>query len=77
VGVPLLADKLAMPFPIALFVGNVVSVVLTGYLVPRVATRFDWWLQPANRSPLRTNVLGAVVILALYAVMVVVFWRLL
>jgi len=77
VGVPLLADKLAMPFPIALFVGNIVSVVLTGYLVPRVATRFGWWLQPANRSPLRTNVLGAAVILALYAVMVVVFWRLL
>jgi antibiotic biosynthesis monooxygenase (ABM) superfamily enzyme len=77
VGVPLLADKFAMPFPIALFVGNVVSVALTGYLVPRVAARFNWWLQPAGKNPVRTNVFGAVIILALYAVMVVVFWRLL
>ena len=78
VGIPLLVNRLAMPFPIALFVGNVVGVTLTGFLVPWVAGRFNWWLRPAAiKSPVRTNVFGAIIILALYAVMVIAFWRLL
>lgn len=64
------------PFAIALFIGNIVSVALTGYLVPWVANRFGWWLNPAGASALRTNLLGAGIILVLYAVMVIVFWRL-
>lgn len=77
VGVPLLSDKLGMPFAIALFVGNIVSVALTGYVVPWLAVRFNWWLRPASRNPIRTHILGAAIILALYAVMVVAFWLLL
>lgn len=77
IGVPLLSHKLEMPFPLALFLGNVVSVGLTGFLVPWVAARFNWWLEPAAVAhPVRTNILGAAVILALYAAMVVAFWRL-
>jgi uncharacterized protein len=77
IGVPLLADKLAMPFAVALFVGNIVSVGLTGYLVPWVAMRFNWWLRPSlTKSPVRTHIFGALIVLALYAVMVIVFWRL-
>jgi antibiotic biosynthesis monooxygenase (ABM) superfamily enzyme len=64
------------PFAIALFIGNIVSVALTGYLVPWVANRFGWWLNPAGANALRTNLLGAGIILVLYAVMVIVFWRL-
>ena len=77
VGVPLFADKLGMPFAISLFLGNVVSVGLTGFLVPWIAGRFDWWLQPASAlHAVRTNILGAALILVLYIVMVVAFWRL-
>jgi len=53
-----------------------VSVVLTGFLVPWVANRFGWWLQPAKRQAMRTHLLGAGIIVLMYAAMVVVFWRL-
>lgn len=64
------------PFAIALFIGNIVSVVLTGFLVPRVAQRLGWWLQPATVHRLRTHLLGAGTMIVLYAIMVVVFWQL-
>lgn len=76
VGVPLLADKLGMPFAIALFLGNVFSVGLTGWLVPLTARRFGWWLTPdPSRGVLRLNLAGAALVAALYATMVFVFWR--
>jgi antibiotic biosynthesis monooxygenase (ABM) superfamily enzyme len=76
VATPLFSNKLALPFAISLFLGNIVSVVLTGFLVPWVANHFGWWLQPKGPRRLRTHLLGAGIIIALYAVMVVVFWRL-
>ncbi len=76
VGTPYLDHKLHLSFAIALFVGNIVSVGLTGFLVPWVANRFSWWLQPAGRHVMRTHLLGAGIILALYAAMVLVFWQL-
>jgi antibiotic biosynthesis monooxygenase (ABM) superfamily enzyme len=76
VATPLFTNKLALPFAISLFLGNIVSVGLTGFLVPWVANRFGWWLQPTGSQPLRAHLLGAGIILALYAVMVVAFWRL-
>ena len=59
----------------SLFLGNIVSVGLTGFLVPWVAGRFGWWLRPAPGKELQTGLLGAGVILAMYAAMVLVFWR--
>ena len=45
--------KPSLPFwAAALFIGNVVSVGLTGFLVPWVANRFGWWLQPTGSRPL-------------------------
>ena len=77
VGAPLLGRTLGLPFAVAQFASNMVSVALTGFFVPRVARRFNWWLRPgASARPLRTNLLGAAIILALYAVMVTAFWRL-
>jgi uncharacterized protein len=76
VATPLFSNKLALPFAISLFLGNIVSVGLTGFLVPWVANHFGWWLQPKGPRPLRTHLLGTSIILALYAVMVVAFWRL-
>src|SRR3954467_3532252 len=48
-----------LPFAIALFIGNIVSVVLLSYLVPRMAGRFSWWLQPAGAHPRRIEVAPA------------------
>ncbi len=77
VGAPLLGHTLGFPFAVAVFASNVVSVTLTGFFVPRVARRFNWWLRPGvSARPLRTNLLGAAIVLALYAVMVTAFWRL-
>ena len=50
VGTPLLATKLNMPFPIALFIGNIFSVGMTGFMVPWVANRMGWWLNPTRRT---------------------------
>jgi uncharacterized protein len=65
-----------LPFAIALFIGNIVSVVLLSYLVPWMAERFSWWLQPAGAHPRRIEVAGATLVAALYAMMLLVFWRL-
>jgi hypothetical protein len=74
IGVPLLADKLHVPFAVALFVGNIVSVGLTGFLVPWTANRLTWWLRPSE-NVLRMNLLGAALIGVLYAACVLVFWK--
>jgi antibiotic biosynthesis monooxygenase (ABM) superfamily enzyme len=63
------------PFAFALFIGNIVSVVLTGVLVPWVANRVGWWLQPTGKHRLGMHLLGAGMMIALYAIMVLVFWR--
>ena len=75
VGTPLLSNRLHLPFALALFLGNIVSVILTGFLVPWVAGRFGWWLQPASASgAMWTNVRGAVLIIAVHVAMVIGFW---
>jgi antibiotic biosynthesis monooxygenase (ABM) superfamily enzyme len=77
IGTPFLDKTFGMSFAIALFIGNIVSVALTGVLVPWTAGYFGWWLRPeAGRSRWRVHLLGAAIILAIYAVMVVAFWKL-
>ncbi|MDP2333865.1 MAG: antibiotic biosynthesis monooxygenase [Reyranella sp.] len=77
VGTPLFSNVLGLSFAVSLFLGNIVSVGLTGFLVPWIAGHFGWWLRPASPdTAMRTHILGAVIILVLYAIMVVAFWRL-
>jgi len=76
VGTPLLDRLLGLPFAISLFLGNVVSVGLTGFLVPWIAGHFGWWLRPAPDRRLRLNLLGAALLVAIYAAMVFLFLRL-
>lgn len=76
VATPLFTNRLALPFAISLFLGNIVSVGLTGFLVPWVANRFGWWLHPTGARRLGTHLLGASIIIVFYIVMVVAFWRL-
>ncbi|MGQ0585052.1 MAG: antibiotic biosynthesis monooxygenase [Reyranella sp.] len=75
VGTPLFSNVFGLSFAVSLFLGNIVSVGLTGFLVPWVAGHFGWWLHPAPGKEVQTGLLGAAVILAMYAVMVLVFWR--
>jgi antibiotic biosynthesis monooxygenase (ABM) superfamily enzyme len=74
---PLLSVRAGLPFAVALFIGNMVSVVLLDYLVPWTSTRFAWWLQPAGPNRRWIEIGGTALVVALYAVMVLVFWRLL
>jgi uncharacterized protein len=73
---PYLTGRAALPFAIALFIGNIASVLLLTYLVPWVSERFAWWLQPVDANRRRTDIAGAALIVVLYALMVLAFWRL-
>jgi uncharacterized protein len=73
---PYLTGRLALHFALALFIGNVASVLMLNYLVPWTSTRFAWWLQPSGPHRRRLEVAGTALILALYVAMVLVFWRL-
>ena len=72
---PLLSGKAGLSFPIALFIGNVVSVVLLNWLVPWSSIRFRWWLRPAGSHRRVAEIAGTLLILALYAAMLVAFLR--
>jgi len=78
VGTPLLADKLHLPFAVNLFIGNIFSVALTGFLVPWTANNLlAWWLRPKNpRQAMGVHVLGAAIVCAIYAGCVWAFWKL-
>ena len=74
---PYLSGRAGLPFAIALFMGNIVSVVTVNYLVTWTSRRISWWLQPAGPHRGRVEAIGGALVLALYAAMVLVFWRLL
>jgi antibiotic biosynthesis monooxygenase (ABM) superfamily enzyme len=64
---PLLMGKGGLPFWLALFIGNVVSVLLLNWLVPWTSRGFGWWLAPARNAGGRTSLCGAGLIVLLYA----------
>jgi hypothetical protein len=73
-GTPILQNMLHLPFAISLFIGNIFSVGLTGFMVPWVANRMGWWLAP-KKNVVQANLLGAALILAAYLVSILVFWK--
>jgi uncharacterized protein len=75
VGTPFLSQKLGLSFAVALFLGNIFSVSVTGVGIPWLANRLGWWLQPSPAVAARNSAIGAALMLAAYAVMVFVFWR--
>lgn len=70
---PILMGWAGMPFWLALFVGNVASVILLSRLVPWVSRRFGWWLRPSDNRGRRRDLLGAAVVVGLYAAAMLVF----
>ncbi len=73
---PLLLGRLHLPFAIALFIGNVFSVVSLNFLVPWVSGRFSWWLEPENGASWWVKAGGTVLIATLYTLLVLAFWAL-
>ena len=71
---PILMGKARLPFWLALFIGNVVSVLLLNWLVPWTSRGFGWWLAPPRDA--RTNIVGATLVIFLYAVCLLVFSKL-
>jgi hypothetical protein len=59
---------------LAVFVGNVVSVVLLQWvLVPAASVPFRRWLDPVDGAPARITAAGAAVLVVGYAALVLVF----
>ncbi|GHO84234.1 antibiotic biosynthesis monooxygenase [Dictyobacter formicarum] len=76
---PLLIHR-GMPFWLALFIGNVFSTAMLGWiLVPYLSKLFSWWLDPLKHASLLTRTItwgGTALILVIYAVLLFVFSRL-
>jgi uncharacterized protein len=72
---PLLTGMLHMPFWLSLFIGNVASVLILSRLAPWTSARFQWWLRPAGAEVQRIDRRGAAIVLALYAMSLLVFSR--
>jgi antibiotic biosynthesis monooxygenase (ABM) superfamily enzyme len=74
---PFLIQRAGMPFAVAMFIANVASILSLNYLIPWTSRALAWWLQPAGRSSARNELAGAGLLVALYALMTLAFWRLL
>ena len=70
---PLLMARAGMPFWLALFVGNIVSVLLLNWLVPWTSRGFMWWLSPPRDARSTMNVMGTALIIGLYAAFLLIF----
>lgn len=71
---PVLMGRAKLPFWFALFIGNVVSVVLLNWLVPLASRGFGWWLSPAHdATSRRISLAGAALVIVLYAACLFLF----
>lgn len=59
---------------LGIFIGNAVSVAITGFLlIPWASKLLNWWLVPPEVEASRRTRQGALVVLGLYAVSVIIF----
>ncbi|GFG64990.1 hypothetical protein MKUB_24800 [Mycobacterium kubicae] len=67
-------DKLSIAAPVAVFIGNVISVVLLQWvLVPAASRPFRRWLDPIDGASARASAGGAAVIVIGYAALLLTF----
>ena len=71
---PFLVGQLKMWHWSALFVDNVIGVLLLSVVVPWASRHFAWWLNPASRDPKR-EIAGVSLVLGFYAVFLLAFWQ--
>jgi uncharacterized protein len=72
---PLLMRAWGLPFWLALFIGNVASVILLNWLVPWVSGRFAWWLTPGGGARPTRDWAGAAAVVGLYCAVMALFSR--
>jgi antibiotic biosynthesis monooxygenase (ABM) superfamily enzyme len=72
---PLLMDRMSLPFWLALFIGNIASVLLLNWLVPWTSRGFGWWLSPRAGGVRMIDIAGTAIIIGLYAAWLGIFWR--
>lgn len=59
---------------VAVFIGNAVSVAVTGFLlIPWASKRLEWWLVPPESIRVRRATQGGLLLLGLYTLSVLVF----
>lgn len=59
---------------LGIFIGNAVSVAITGFLlIPWASKLLNWWLVPPDSHAVRRTWIGAGVVVGLYVVSVVIF----
>ncbi len=71
---PIFLERLGLAPAVALFISNVISVILLNYLVPSTSRRFGWWLAPPRPST-KIALCGAAVLIAIYAALIWLFTR--
>jgi hypothetical protein len=62
-----------LPFAVALFIANTVSVLLLNYLVPWTSRWFSWWLASDGPNTGWLQIAGATLVTALYGLMLLAF----
>ena len=61
---------------LAMFIGNVLSVAATTYLtMPVFIKALKWWLLPGPDAPKSVHWKGTLLVFALYALLVAIFWK--
>lgn len=71
-----LLGDLGLASALAGFVGNAISVALTGYVtMPWLCRWFDWWLMPGKNAAAAVHWKGTLIIAACYALSIAVFWK--
>lgn len=59
---------------VAVFIGNLVSVAVTGFLlIPWASRALNWWLVPPEAAATKRTALGAALMIGLYAVCILIF----
>jgi uncharacterized protein len=72
---PLLIGTLNLPFWLALFIGNIVSVTLLNYLVPWTSRGFSWWLDARLDRRVSVDLGGVLLMCVLYGALLLLFSR--
>ena len=67
----------SLNFSLGMFIGNVLSVAATTYLtMPLFIKALKWWLLPEPDAPKSVHWKGTLLVFALYALSVAIFWKL-
>lgn len=71
----LTVDVLHLNPALGVFIGNAISVAITGFvLIPWASSLLHWWLVPPEAEASQRTKKGIAVVVGLYAISVIIFW---